>query len=171
MRLAEGSMKGRMTDVGAPLTWWMGVLSNSNLSLDEMDAIDHCHVDDAHRTRLIDVPLPRGAHGAFEDLHGFADHAAFATEVLLIARNHYGVASTVFLERSLLGESATRRDFASGCRHVGIIFAAKRSNGSCPTSVISPGFTKNLRRYLPRARWRSSSGFCRGLIASLPARC
>ncbi len=175
MRLAEGSMKRRMTDVGAPPTWWMGVLSNSNPSLDEIAAIDHCHVDDALRTRLIDVPLPPGAHGAFECLHGFDDHAAFAAEVLRIARDHYGVAMALrrrcLSNASLLGESATRRDFASGFRRVGTTCAAKRSNGSCPTSVISPGFTKNLRRYLLRARWRSSSGFCPGPIASLPARC
>ena len=90
---------GRMTEVDDPSTWWMGLLSTSNLSLDEMAAIDRCHVDDALRTRLVDVPLPLGASGAFECLHGFDDHAAFATELLRAARDHYGVASTMFVER------------------------------------------------------------------------
>ena len=98
VRLAEGSTKGRMTDVDDPSNWWMGLLSTSNLSLDEMAAIDHCYIDDAHRTRLIDVPLPPGAFGAFEHVDPFDDHAAFATQLLRIARDHYGVASTMFVE-------------------------------------------------------------------------
>jgi hypothetical protein len=100
MRLAEGATKGRLTDLAAAATWWMGILSTSNLSLDEMATNDHCHIDDAHRTRLIDVPLACGARGsgAFENLYGFADHAAFATELVRVARNHCGVASTRFIE-------------------------------------------------------------------------
>ncbi len=100
MRLAEGATKGRMTELAAAATWWMAVLSTSNLSLDEMAERDHCHIDDAHRTRLIDVPLACGANGfgAFENLYGFADHAAFATELKRIARTHCGVASTRFVE-------------------------------------------------------------------------
>ena len=119
VRLAEGSTKGRMTDVDDPSNWWMGLLSTSNLSLDEMAAIDHCYIDDAHRTRLIDVPLPPGASGAFECLHGFDDHAALATELLRIARDHYGVASTMFVER-LIGwrsrDEAGLRKRLSSCR-------------------------------------------------------
>ena len=100
MRLAEGATKGRMTDLAAAATWWMAVLSTSNLSLDDMAERDHCHIDDAHRTRLIDVPLACGARGsgAFENLYGFADHAAFATELKRIARTHCGAASTRFVE-------------------------------------------------------------------------
>ena len=100
MRLAEGATKGRMTDLAAAATWWMGILSTSNLSLDDMAEKDHCHIDDAHRTRLIDVPLARGArgYGAFEKLHGFTDHAALATELKRIARENPGVASTRFVE-------------------------------------------------------------------------
>jgi hypothetical protein len=100
MRLAEGATKGRMTDVAAAATWWMGIFSTSNLSLDEMARRDRCLIDDAHRTRLIDVPLACGARGsgAFEKLHGFTDHAALATELKRIAGKHCGVASTRFVE-------------------------------------------------------------------------
>jgi hypothetical protein len=89
-----------MTDVAAAATWWMGILSTSNLSLDEMARRDRCLIDDAHRTRLIDVPLACGARGsgAFEKLHGFTDHAALATELKRIAGKHCGVASTRFVE-------------------------------------------------------------------------
>jgi hypothetical protein len=100
MRLAEGATKGRMTELAAAATWWMTVLSTSNLSLDDMAERDHCHIDDAHRTRLTDAPLACGAngYGAFENLYGFTDHAAFATELKRIARTHCGVASTRFVE-------------------------------------------------------------------------
>jgi uncharacterized protein (DUF927 family) len=99
MRLAEGVMKGRMTDQSAPLTWWEAVLSTSNRSLDQMAAEAGVEIDDAHRGRLIDVPSPVGPSGMFEHLHGFLNHAALTTELKRIAGDHYGWASDEFLRR------------------------------------------------------------------------
>jgi hypothetical protein len=99
MRLAEGAMKGRMTDQSAPLTWWEGVLSTSNKSLDQMAAEAGVEIDDAHRGRLIDVPSPVGASGMFEDLHGFLNHGALTAELNGIAGEHYGWASDEYLRR------------------------------------------------------------------------
>jgi hypothetical protein len=171
MRLAEGSAKGRMTDVDDPATWWMGFLSTSNLSLDEIAAIDHCQIDDAHRTRLIDVPLPPEASGAFECLHVYDDHAAFATELLRIARNHYGVASAAVIERL----SAWRTRDEAGLRKW---LSSCRDHCRCEAKRLIASGQRDLARlheksprFLPQGRWRSSSGFCRGRIASLRARC
>jgi hypothetical protein len=99
MRLAEGAMKGRMTDQSAPLTWWEAVLSTSNRSLDQMAAEAGAEIDDAHRGRLIDVPSPVGPSGIFAHLHGFLNHAALTTELKRVAGENYGWASDEYLRR------------------------------------------------------------------------
>ena len=78
MRLEKAVEKGRLTDTTPPRSWWVPILSTSNLPLDHMAASSDFRVDDAHRGRLIDVPLPSSGHGIFEDLHGDPDHAAFS---------------------------------------------------------------------------------------------
>jgi putative DNA primase/helicase len=99
MRMAEGRLKGRHGDTGAPVRWRTPFLSSSNDSQDDMARAVGDEIDDALRGRLIDVPLPAGIVGAFEDLHDFADHAAFSVELLRVARQNYGVASVEFIQR------------------------------------------------------------------------
>jgi Domain of unknown function (DUF927) len=99
MRLAGGQMRGRLTDVFAPLRFETPLLSLSNESLDEMAQKWRAEIDDAHRGRLIDVPLAPGVVGAFERLHGFENHAAFSIELRKIARSHHGSAAREFLRR------------------------------------------------------------------------
>ena len=99
MRLAEGTMKGRLTDSSPTAAWSLGLLSISNFSLDEMAAETGVVVDEALRSRLIDVPLPLGASGAFERLHGFADHAALTAKLKRLAALNFGCASREFLRR------------------------------------------------------------------------
>ena len=64
-----------------------------------MAQIAGVEIDDAHRGRLIDVPLASGVFGAFEDLHGFANHAEFSIELRRIARSDHGCAAREFLRR------------------------------------------------------------------------
>jgi Domain of unknown function (DUF927) len=97
MRLAGGQVKGRMNDDRAPLRFETPLLSLSNESLDQMAQKCRAEIDDAHRGRLIDVPLASGVVGAFESLHGFENHAAFSAELKNIARNHHGKAAREFL--------------------------------------------------------------------------
>jgi hypothetical protein len=97
MRLAGGQVKGRLTDDRAPLRFETPLLSLSNESLDQMAQTGRAEIDDAHRGRLIDVPLASGVVGAFESLHGFENHAAFSAELKNIARNHHGKAAREFL--------------------------------------------------------------------------
>jgi Domain of unknown function (DUF927) len=99
MRLAGGQVKGRMTDDRPPLRFEAPLLSLSNESLDEMVEKCRAEIDDAHRGRLIDVPLASGVVGAFENLHGFESHAAFSTELKNIARHHHGRAAREFLKQ------------------------------------------------------------------------
>src|SRR5271166_5577854 len=98
MRIAEGRLKGRHGDAGAPVRWRTPFLSASNDSLDDMARAVGDEIDDALRGRLIDVPLTAGIVGAFEDLKGFPDHAAFSVELLRVARQNYRVAAEQFLD-------------------------------------------------------------------------
>jgi putative DNA primase/helicase len=97
MRLAGGQVKGRMNDDRPPLRFETPLLSLSNESLDEMAQKCGAEIDDAHRGRLIDVPLASGVVGAFESLHGFENHGAFSAELQNIARHHHGRAAREFL--------------------------------------------------------------------------
>ena len=56
------------------------------LSADAIATGDRRYVEDAHRVHVRVVALARGpnASGAFENLHGFADHAALAAELARI---------------------------------------------------------------------------------------
>jgi uncharacterized protein (DUF927 family) len=99
MRLAGGQVRGRMTDDRPPLRFETPLLSLSNESLDEMAQKSRAEIDDAHRGRLIDVPLPYGLVGAFESLHGFEHHGAFSAELQNIARHHHGRAAREFLKQ------------------------------------------------------------------------
>jgi putative DNA primase/helicase len=100
MRLSGGAMRGRKTDNAAQQpTWWMGILSTSNLSLDEIAAGTKERVDDAHRGRMIDVPVTTENVGAFANLHGFSDHAAFSDACRRMARENRGVAGRAYLEK------------------------------------------------------------------------
>jgi Domain of unknown function (DUF927) len=99
MRLAGGQVRGRMTDDRLPLRFETPLLSLSNESLDEMAEKCRAEIDDAHRGRLIDVPLAPGVVGAFESLHGFDNHAVFSAELKRIARTHHGKAVREFLRQ------------------------------------------------------------------------
>ena len=88
-----------MTDNRAPLGFETPLLSLSNESLDEMAQKCRAEIDDAHRGRLIDVPLTSGVVGAFENLHGFQNHAAFSIELKKIAQSHHGQAARAFLRQ------------------------------------------------------------------------
>lgn len=88
------------------------MLSTSNKFLDELALESRVQIDDAYRDRLPDVPLPGMGMGAFEDLHLFRDHHAFAAELIRLAREFYGVASVEFIEKFVAARA--RDDKRSG---------------------------------------------------------
>jgi hypothetical protein len=98
MRFAGGQMRGRQPDACPPLRFETPMLSLSNFSLDEMGQKCREEIDEALRGRMIDVPLAPRIVGAFEDLHGFENHATFSAELLRIARTHCGRAARAFLK-------------------------------------------------------------------------
>jgi hypothetical protein len=99
MCFANGAGKGRLTDIGPIAEWRTPLLSTSNNTLDQMAARYGYPVDDALRMRLIDVPLPFGADGAFEELHGFDSHGAFGTRLRQLAARARGAAAVLFISR------------------------------------------------------------------------
>ncbi len=66
LRWELGFEKGRQT-ANAWRSSSVPVLLTSNLSLGALAKKAEIGIDDAHHGRLVSVPLPDGAHGAFED--------------------------------------------------------------------------------------------------------
>jgi hypothetical protein len=107
-----------------------------HLSADAIAAGDHGYIGDAHRTRLSDVALARGANasGPFENLYGFADHAALAAELARICHDNPGVVSPGLVD----GVVAWRiRDEPGLCAWLSeqrdcYLHAASREVGSAP---------------------------------------
>ena len=95
MRLYNGVRKGRSGQIGR-LTWWMGLLSTSNKSLEEMAEDARTTCPDFLRTRLIDVPMPLPGR-AFEKLHGLSVRS-FSVKLSNIVRNHHGGPSVLFVK-------------------------------------------------------------------------
>ena len=95
MRLYNGVRKGRSGQIGR-VTWWMGLLSTSNKSLEEMAEDARTTCPDFLRTRLIDVPMPLPRR-AFEELHGLSVRS-FSVKLSNIVRNHHGGPSVLFVK-------------------------------------------------------------------------
>ena len=167
MRLAGGQVRGRLTDACAPCA---PLLSLSNGSLDEMAQRAQVEIDDAHRGRLIDVPLASGVVGAFENLHGLENHAAFSIELRRIAKSDHGRAAREFLRRfaadlrrdkpSIVAWLEARRAW-----YLGRVRPA--SSRQIATSSVS---TRSLRPSTPQAVWRSGTASCPGNKGSWVAR-
>lgn len=114
MRL-EGSVEKDRIGAAPARTWWVPLLSTSNLTLDELAIAAGERIDDAYRGRLIDVPVPAGGHGIFENLHGKPDLPTMAQAVLGVAAEHFGQAGLRYVERL---ERAVRKDPARLRRHL-----------------------------------------------------
>ena len=67
--ISEGQGRGRYTEVSR-WEWFVPMLSTSNDSVAEILEKARETADRAAFDRLIDVPLPTGRFGAFENLHG-----------------------------------------------------------------------------------------------------
>jgi uncharacterized protein (DUF927 family) len=103
MRLAEQREKRRLTATSAYRSWRGYFLSTSNFSLKEMAVKGGVEIDNAVRGRLVDIPLPRAAHGIYEDLHGLSTGSELTDLLKTRCRIYYGVPIREFLEKLLLG--------------------------------------------------------------------
>jgi putative DNA primase/helicase len=102
IRVAQQQEKRRLTGAEKERSWRCYFLSTSNFSLDELGAKGGVEVDDADRGRLVDIPLPREAHGIYEDLHGCSSGSELTDLLKARCRTYYGVPIREFLERLLI---------------------------------------------------------------------
>jgi putative DNA primase/helicase len=97
IRLAEQVEKTRLIGATADRKWRCYFLSTSNFSLNEMGQKGGREVDDADRGRLVDIPLPKAAHGIFEDLHDFSNGTELSNHLKSKCQAHYGIPIREFL--------------------------------------------------------------------------
>jgi uncharacterized protein (DUF927 family) len=111
--LANGAGKARADRSGRarPVARWkVMILSSGEIGLADKVAEAGGKVAAGQMVRLLDIAADSFAHGAFADLHGAADGAAFADRVKAAAAEHYGTAGPAFVARfvALREEAATQ---------------------------------------------------------------
>ena len=99
MALAQQNEKQRLTNVESARWWRCFFLSTSNLTLNELALRGNVVLNDAHRSRLTDVPLPAGGFGIYENLHGFSSGEKLTDALIVRARNCCGSAGLEFQKR------------------------------------------------------------------------
>jgi putative DNA primase/helicase len=98
--LANGQGKARADRSGrarAAARWRVCILSSGELGLADKMAEAGGRIAAGQAVRLLDVAADGFAHGAFAELHGAADGAAFATRLNAAAAEHYGTAGPAFV--------------------------------------------------------------------------
>ncbi len=96
--IAEGRGKTRFGQrrVNA---WFTPFLSTSNPSIVALLKQARRDLNYAYVDRCLDIPMPVGGHGFFEDLHGFADVGQFAAAIRQLAEQNHGWPGYVFVTR------------------------------------------------------------------------
>lgn len=88
--LAEHTEKERLTNPGSARSCCCYFLSTSNYTLNELGEKGNVEIDDAERGRLVDIVLPAGGNGLYEDLRGFADGEKLTDELKARTRRFFG---------------------------------------------------------------------------------
>ena len=120
--LANGVGKARANRTGAAraaLRWRVAVLSSGEITLADKLAEAGGKAAAGQAVRLLDVAADNRAHGAFDDLHGAADGAAFAQRLRDATATEYGTAGPAFVAAFLdrrEGATATVRAAMQGFR-------------------------------------------------------
>lgn len=97
--LAENVERDRLTNVGSIRGWRFYFLSTSNFSLDQLAQRASIPIDDAERGRFVDIPMPVGGHGIYEDLRDFNNGEKFTDILKSRCRKFYGVVGPAFVRR------------------------------------------------------------------------
>jgi putative DNA primase/helicase len=97
-----GKHRSRRDGSGRPAaTWRTFLLSTGEITLaDKISEDGRRRATAGQQVRILDIPADAGAgKGAFEDLHGSPDGAAFSRRLRDAAKDFYGTPLVVFLER------------------------------------------------------------------------
>jgi putative DNA primase/helicase len=99
IKLAEHTEKERLTNPGSARACCCYFFSTSNYSLNELSEKGGVEIDDAQLGRLVDVFLPAGGHGLYEDLHGFTDGGKLTEELKARSCRFFGTPRHEFARR------------------------------------------------------------------------
>lgn len=100
--LSNGSEKLRGARTGGVREvrrWLLLFLSSGELGLADHMLTVGKRARAGQEVRLLDIPADAGKHGAFEELHGHANGAAFSRAITQAAGQFHGTAFRAFLER------------------------------------------------------------------------
>lgn len=124
--LSNGAAKHRAGRSGAArpsARWRVMILSSGELSLADKIAEAGGRAAAGQEVRLLDVAADGFTHGAFEELHGARDGAAFADRMRAATAEHYGTAGPAFVaaflehrERHVDGFRAAVASFVAAAR-------------------------------------------------------
>jgi hypothetical protein len=106
--LAEMTEKERLTNPGSVRSWRCFFLSTSNLSLAQLGRQGKIQIDEAHRGRMADIPLPRHGNGLDERLNGLADGEELSDVLQRRSRRYYGTPAREFI-RNLVRDCEAAR--------------------------------------------------------------
>lgn len=95
----EGKQRAHRTGSARPvLRWRLLFLSAGEVSLAEHMRQDGKRAQAGQETRLAEIPADAGSgRGLFENLHGYADGAAFSRALCTAAAQHHGTAAPAFI--------------------------------------------------------------------------
>lgn len=114
--LANGKGKERMGPFGSAketLRWKLAILSSGEIGAAEKLAEAGRKQTAGQEVRLVDIEADMRAFGAFDDLHGATDGAAFADQLKVSAAEAYGSAGPAFV-RGLIEKRDAIRSFSDG---------------------------------------------------------
>jgi putative DNA primase/helicase len=98
MRIDSGFEKGRKGSGRTRQAAVAALVASSNKPLDQL-APKGQEVDRAHHDRLIGIPFLNERGEVFDNLHGRRDAKALLADLRALAREHFGLASHLLLER------------------------------------------------------------------------
>jgi uncharacterized protein (DUF927 family) len=154
--LAEMTEKERLTHQRSARCWRCYFLSTSNFSLRELGRRGSVVIDEANRGRMADIPLPEGAHGIYEKLHGFANGEELSDKLQERCRKYFGIPAQEFirkLNKERQANAQEPKDFLN---------AARAAYRKALTGAVE---AESLKKPLGRSSGRFATVFAAGSLA------
>jgi uncharacterized protein (DUF927 family) len=95
--LAEGIEKERLGTGRSARSWRFFFLSTSNVTLDQLAEAAKIPMDEARKGRFVDVPLPSGGYGLYENLHGCSTGKVLTNRLKVRCRTYFGAPAREFI--------------------------------------------------------------------------
>lgn len=115
--LANGTGKARMTKdvmLADQARWRLALISSGEISIEEKLKEAKLDAMAGHEMRLIDIEADSRTYGAFDNLHGVANAAAFADAMQRLARKYHGAVGRAYVERLISNKTQLTEDKLQG---------------------------------------------------------